>query len=145
MDCRIVKENLFAYKEGNLSGEQIRLFEEHLSGCVSCRALYAGFEGFEKAIEAQKKIQVDTFAKTRILQKLENRLYGSSYRKIAILRPLAIILVMLLAVAAGIFIGSSGVAPAATAASDQQQIETLRSDLFIAEFADEDILDLTNN
>jgi hypothetical protein len=54
MNCRSIKEFLAAYVDGELSSEQKDLVEEHLAGCLFCRAKVDGYRAVNQQIASLK-------------------------------------------------------------------------------------------
>jgi hypothetical protein len=101
---------MILYLEGLLKGPELEEVERHLEGCTSCRK-FAGYltESLE-AIEKSKITENDPFFYTRLKAKLENQSV-SGYEKISftrILQPVLLTLVLVVAIIAGIGIGSIG-------------------------------------
>jgi predicted anti-sigma-YlaC factor YlaD len=145
MDCKIVQENLFRYKEGKLREIEKLEFNKHLATCSACKEIYSGFEAIENIMDKQKSMKPDPFAGTRIKQKLQNRLERKQNSKVAALKPVFIGLLLIFAVAVGMLIGSSHMPVNNNISENQEQLDVLRSDLYISDFVDEDLLILTNN
>lgn len=144
MECREVQNNLFAYMEREISPDDISAFEAHISGCESCTRILAGYRAMEAAIEAEKAIEPNPFASTRILQRLESEEEKHRPLVIPALRPLLATLVLFLALMTGFLIGNRGMMRTPNTTIENQQIEILKSDFHIKDFVDEDITLLTN-
>ena len=142
MDCSKFKSDIFAFREGALSEESTHSAKLHLASCRACNWLLSEFNALDAIIEQEKLAEPNPFAATRILQRLENEVeQQKNYhfpRWIRILQPATISLALL----CGIFIGSFTAKKDSTQVSrlvnTSENIEFLRSNLFISEFADED-------
>jgi hypothetical protein len=142
MDCIHFRNNIVPFQDGSLPEEDLSSAVQHLSDCSSCARIYTGLLHFEELILLEKSSEPGPFTSTRILQRLENEFYGSatpvSNTMIRILQPV----VVAIAMACGILIGSYSAKKENTqtnqATNKPEQIEFLRADLFISDFADED-------
>lgn len=139
MDCSNVQDKLFGYAGGTLTASQRQEIEAHLQNCPSCSALAEAFRRLEEAIAREKSLEPPPFAATRILQRMENRFSTRRKTTAGILRPALITLAVLVALAAGYVIGQAGHSRIAVPGEAASQVETLRTDLFIDAFIDEDI------
>ena len=149
MDCKQITDNLFAFHEGTIPDELHHSITEHLSYCASCAKLNTGFKKYHALIALEKEAEPNPFASTRILQHIESAFErpGSLNRPLwlKIMQPVAIVI----ALGSGILIGSYSAktrdASTSQMTAKTEQIQFLKSDLYISEFTDEDkILDLNN-
>ena len=142
MDCAAFKTNIFSYREGVLSEEQHHLFESHLASCIVCRQLLTEFNHLEVIIEQEKNVEPNPFAPTRILQRIENEfsVTNKSYFPglIRVLQPVALAVALLCGIVIGSYTAKKDNARANLLVNPTENIEFLRTNLFIAEFADED-------
>jgi anti-sigma factor RsiW len=141
MECQDVKKLLAGKSDGSFSTEEVQAMEQHAGHCESCAALMAGYRVLDEAIAARKAIAPKPFAATRILQAIEKRENTRKRHAVAVLRPVLITLALLVALMAGFLIGNAGysrIAAPETPAS--ASVESLKSDLFIQDFVDEDII-----
>jgi predicted anti-sigma-YlaC factor YlaD len=138
MDCSFVRHNLIAYRESKLPPDVRREIETHLSECESCRKIIAGWEYLERAIEQKKATEPNPFAATRIIRHIENNLDKKEGRKVLVLRPILVTLAALGAIAIGFTIGKSEFNRINGTNENKSQIETLKSDLYIRDFLEED-------
>jgi predicted anti-sigma-YlaC factor YlaD len=110
INCKKCHNELIPYLEGLLKGPELKEVELHLEECASCRG-FAGYlsESFG-VIGRSKFIENDPFFYTRLKAKLENQSV-SGHEKISftrILQPVLLTLVLMVAIIAGIGIGSIG-------------------------------------
>jgi hypothetical protein len=138
MDCSFVRHNLIAYRESNLPLDVRMEIETHLSGCESCRKILAGWEYLERAIEQKKATEPIPFAATRIIRHIEDNLEKRSGKKVLVFRPILVTLAALGAIALGFTIGKSEFKRINGTNENKSQIETLKSDLYIRDFIEED-------
>jgi len=141
MNCTEVKEYLMEHGPARLPGD----LAGHAAVCPGCARLLEGYRALEGAIADEKAVLPVDFAATRILQRMENRAAGRNRVAAAVLRPALITLALAVALMAGFLIGSAGYSRiAATTPVSAASVETLRSDLFINDFVDEDITLVVN-
>jgi anti-sigma factor RsiW len=138
MDCKEFQDHLFAYTEGELLPEKRRAMETHARECLSCGRLLEGFRVMEATIQREREVEPNPFATTRIMQHLENEDQRRSRQVVSVLRPVALALALFLALSIGFIIGNHGLSRTERVSSGQE-IETLRTDLYISDFVDEDI------
>lgn len=142
MNCQQFENEIFGYLEGTLPDDTYRAAHAHLKDCRHCQAIATGWEKIYQAIEKERTMEVNPFAGTRIMQRLEEEVLSKRLHRPAwtlALRPLA----LAMAVSAGILMGAwqanrfrqSGNQPGMHSATE---IENLRNSLFIHDFSDED-------
>jgi anti-sigma factor RsiW len=144
MNCQDFQKSLFAGEDGELTPETRIAMEGHVHGCESCSRLLAGFRAFEVEIESEKKQEVVPFATTRILQKLENEKAKSSRVFSHILQPAIITFLLVAALLTGFLVGNHGTNRQSQSISAASQVELLKSELYVADFVEEDNTLLTN-
>lgn len=138
MDCSYIHKNLIAYRENNLPPGISKEFESHLSECQSCRTLFSGWENIERAIESARAAEPGPFVATRILQHIESSLEKKTGKGKLIFRPVLVTMAVIGAIALGVTIGKSGFERITASSGNKSQIETLKSDLYIRDFIEED-------
>ena len=138
MDCKEFQDYLFAYAEGELSPDERHAMQGHARSCRSCSRLLEGFRVMEATIQKEREMEPNPFAATRILQYLENEDRRRNRQALSVLRPIALALALFLALSIGFIIGNHGLSRTERVSSGQE-IESLRTDLYIADFVDEDI------
>jgi predicted anti-sigma-YlaC factor YlaD len=144
MDCSIVQHNLFDYMENKLSPDIRRDFEAHLSVCHSCTQIFTALQSMETAIEKSKKTETDPFIETRIIQRIENELTKHKNKRILSFRPILVTLTLICAIAMGFAIGKINSDRMKGSVEVQNQIENLKTELFIHDFIDENKTLLVN-
>ena len=144
MDCTDVQHYLFDYGEGELAPGLIKSFEKHIQECENCSRLFKRYQSLETAIEEEKEVEPNPFAATRILQYIENSQQRRIRVAVSVLRPVLITLVLFLALAVGFLVGRMAQPSTSVGTSGNTEIDVLKSDLYIADFVDEDIVIETN-
>jgi len=141
-DCVFIRDNLFSYQEKKLSGEKNQKFEDHLKTCKRCRELVLNFHSVSASIVARRADEPNPFIQTRTIQKIEselergNRLYFAFPKRI--LQPLMLTTIILTAVVIGLAIGKQVDSEFSMNLSRQNDIQFMKSDLYITDFTDED-------
>ena len=125
MNCSEIKNKMIAYLENDLSEAGSIAFRQHLSKCDNCMHIYNKVKEQWQIIEDEKLITADAFYFTRLQQAVENipqkkerGQYALAFRTI---RNIAAILLLLISVAGGIFIGSQ--ITGATVTSSESEYE----------------------
>ncbi len=108
MKCQEVSDYLDRYMNGQLDAGISRLLEDHLSSCDSCRQKVQRFELIMGIIESEKKTELRPFFYTRVLNRLEARKKFVTRTSFVarVLQPALIVLLLLLSLTIGIFVGS---------------------------------------
>ncbi len=149
MDCSQFKSDLSAFREGTQPAEMHDLCEQHLSSCRACSRLVSEFDKVDMLIEQVKAAEPNPFAATRILQRLENEVDTPQKRYpvvwVRVLRPAAIAVALLCGILIGSYTAKNDAAPLNQVINTTGNIDFLRSNLFISEFADEDKILVINN
>ncbi len=142
MDCSQFKSNILFYSESSLSGDLSQETMDHLSSCNSCAQLFSQFNAMEIIIEHDKKAEPNAFAATRILQHIDNK---SAKRQseftpfwIRVLQPVALAIALICGILIGSYTANKENSPSNQTANMSENIEFLKTDLFISTFADED-------
>ncbi|MCX6305205.1 MAG: zf-HC2 domain-containing protein [Bacteroidetes bacterium] len=142
MDCTQFKTSITAFREDTLSGDQRRSAERHLAACPACSGLLAQFNSLDAVIAEQKAASPNTFAATRILQRIENEFERPgkihSHGWVRMLQPVAIAIALLCGILIGSYTATKGTPGTDQLVTSPGNIEFLRSNLFISDFADED-------
>lgn len=142
MDCSQFKSNIFAFSEGSLSGELVTSSERHLASCPGCSRLLSEFNNIEAIIAQEKAAEPNHFSSTRLLQIIENEfekpknLHSPVWLRV--LQPVSLAVALLCGILIGSYTAKKNNPPANQLAGTSENIEFLKSDLFISEFADED-------
>lgn len=142
MDCSQFKSNIFTFNEGSLSDEIRDSSARHLASCIACTRLLSEFNDLEAIIEQEKAIEPNPFAATRILQHIETEFERPTNPVSAVwirfLQPVTIAVALLCGILIGSYTAKKDIAPTNQLVNTSKNIEFLRSNLFITEFADED-------
>jgi len=149
MDCTGFKSNIFAFTEGTLSEKLLGSAKEHLESCTTCARLSVEFSQVVGVIGQDKITEPNPFASTRILQHLENAFDRSENRLfkgwIRILQPVTIAMAVLSGILIGSYTAQRDDPGPDRMVNSSENIEFLRSNLFISDFADEDKILVLNN
>ena len=142
-DCKTLRENLFAYRENEISPSMKVELDRHLAACSACALLVQQFDNVLDSLKAQTDVVPRPFAETRLQQRIENYLENSrkplfGFPVKTSMQPVAISIVLMLAMAIGILIGTgkAGKQINLTTATDRE----IRRDLNIPETTDTDFL-----
>jgi hypothetical protein len=142
MHCFQFRSSLFAYMERTLSDALIQDAESHLASCPGCSRLLSEFKSMDAIFELEKAAEPNPFASTRILQYLENEfdVQKTAYLPawLRILQPVTLAIAMLCGILIGTYTAKKGNSQSGHLANTSENIEFLRSNLFINDFADED-------
>lgn len=144
IDCKTFQNKLLAYDEGSFESGSLQQMEEHALVCRKCASLLADYRRMEAAIAAEKNIQPNPFAGTRIMQYIENHQAKEPAKTMRILQPLAATLALFLALSLGFLIGSYGIDRIQGNPLPSHEIELLKDNLFIPQFMDEDLYMLSD-
>jgi hypothetical protein len=142
MDCSQFKSNIFAFREGILSENLHHSVELHLSSCAACARMLSEYDSMEAIIAQEKATEPNPFAATRILQRIENEFEKPKNQMvpvfIRVIQPVAVALALLCGILIGSHTANREHPPVNQLLNTSENIEFLRSNLFISEFADED-------
>ena len=142
MDCSTFKSNIFALREGELPAGMQHALKDHQASCRACSRLMDEFDGLDMIIAAEKAAEPAPFAATRILQHIENdlekSLHAISPAWMRLLQPAAIVVALLFGILVGSYNARKGTPREYQALKSSENVDFLRSNLFISEFADED-------
>jgi anti-sigma factor RsiW len=149
MDCSHFKSTILDFSEGKLSEEARQVSAQHVASCASCSRLLSEFNNLAAIIEQQKAAEPNPFIATRILQHLENDVEQAQTTAtpawLRVLQPVAIAIALLCGIFIGSYTANQDNAPATQMVNTSDNIEFLKSNLFISEFADEDKILVLNN
>jgi|GEM_PF-1482767 len=148
MDCKTFKEQVWQYHEEALGQPEMEACEAHLVNCRDCRNIAAGVAHFHEYVEAARQAEPGPFAATRIVAAMESALERSkkqpSFLSLPGLKPVLISFALLTGVILGITGATSRLRQSGIISTQDANIQTMRSDLFITDLLDEDrILTLT--
>lgn len=147
MECLQFIANLMDFRQETLKDDLHRAAVLHLSSCPSCTRLMKGLDEVDELIEGEKALEPNPFAATRILQHIENEFNKPEVFKtpawIRVLQPVAVALALVCGILIGSNASKSDDSPVDTLAKTTDNIEFLRSNLYISDLMDEDkVLDL---
>jgi len=142
MKCSLFRNYLPAFREETLSAELQHSAHLHLASCEECRHLLEAFNETESIIEHEKAVEPSPFAATRILQRIESEFEKANAvifpRWIRVLQPVTIALALMCGILIGSYTANKEETHVDNLLKTAENIEFLRSNLFISEFADED-------
>lgn len=138
MNCKEFRSFLILSQDQALNPKQLPGMEDHARDCRSCKLLLDKQELLEHFITAEQAREPNPFVSTRILQRLTGMQAPVTAGKSLVIRPVLVTLGLLAALAAGFLIGTAGSVQEPDL-TEENRIETLRTGLFVSDFADEDI------
>jgi len=142
MDCSNVRSNLFSYQEKQLSGMEYKEFEDHLHSCKECSLMVFEFQFVTSFIDEKKAAELNPYVSTRILQRIESQIDDAKNKQIPffqrILQPVSLSFLLLIAVVIGFSIVKQKATTYTESIIHQQDIQAIKSGLYIPEFIDED-------
>jgi anti-sigma factor RsiW len=142
MDCVELKNNIIAFREGALSEDILQSCRQHVASCSTCSRLNSEFKKLEEIIELEKAAMPNPFAATRILQHLDNEIRwpakAPSSGWIRVLQPVAIAIALVCGILIGSYTAKKDTVQESQLVNNSENIEFLKANLFISEFADED-------
>lgn len=142
MDCSQFKSHIFAFRDGTLSETMSRAAECHLSTCDTCTGLMAEFDRMDLVVGLDKAAEPNPFAATRLLMRLETEFGAQENHQsrywLRILQPLTLAVAVLCGILIGSYTAKQDKNQSGSLAGTSANVEFLRTDLFISEFADED-------
>lgn len=113
MNCKEIKNNMIAYLEKDLSEEEMLAFRLHLPECYNCRSLFENVQAAWQVMEDEKQIKPDPFYFIRLQQAIDAPQREKSpfqFRRVpGQVRAFAAIVILLLSVAGGIYIGKGAI------------------------------------
>ncbi|MEI7499684.1 MAG: hypothetical protein WCK84_04470 [Bacteroidota bacterium] len=144
MDCLSVRDHFFLYQEKQLSGNDKKAFEDHLNSCDMCNQIANGFQIVTAYIDQKKSDKPNPFIRTRTLQRIESELERSSILASPFFRrnlqPVLATLLLLISIAIGFSIGRQINPKELRNTEHQNEIQEIKSGLFIQDFIDNDKL-----
>ena len=142
MNCSFIHDHLFDYQEKNFSPTESEQFKEHLTTCSSCSGVYNEFLSVIGTIEQKKAEEPNPFAATRIMQRIDaepdSSRVPSGFFLSRAMQPVAIVLIFFFAVLIGFSLGKHGNSKISGGMNREDDILTMRTDLFIRDFAGDD-------
>ncbi len=142
MDCEHLRENLFDLQADRLSPEMSLDAKTHIQCCPACKKIVDEFNAIVKLINKEKEREPDPLSGKRILQyinsKLEKRQTGRILAWLRVLTPLALAASILIGIFIGRFAAKQGIPSDDILTNQNQDIELIKSELYISDFIDED-------
>ena len=149
MDCHFVRSHLFSYQEQQLSDEKQKEFEEHVHSCEECSRIAAGFQSVAAIMDKKKSLELNPFIRTRTIQRIETELEKINEIRYPLFRrslqPVLISLLLMIAIAIGFSVGKKLDTTLSMNNDHHQEIQQMKSELFIQDFIDEDEITFTTN
>ena len=142
--CSFIRANLFSYQEKRLSANEYKGVEDHLHSCGECARIVSDFQSVTSFIDEKKAAEPNPFFGTRLLQRIESRMEGAGtipnplFQRI--LRPISVSFLMLIAVIIGFSIVRQSEPRIFENINHQNNIQAMKSDLFITDFIDENMI-----
>ena len=139
--CLIVRNNLFSYQEKQLPGRELMEFKDHLLSCGECSRAFADFQEAMSVIDLKRSDTFNPFIATRTIRRIEaefereNKGTATFFRRI--LQPVMVSIILLFAVMIGFSIGRKIDAKNSGQQTRQNNIQAMKSDLYITAFMDE--------
>lgn len=147
-NCDLFRENLFAFHEKRLSGENLLGLENHMSSCTVCSSLYNDFLEYIVIIDQTKTTEINPFVSTRIIQALESSSGTGKRNFIAankrILQPISVTFLLALAAFTGFILMNIRNQHYSVTENRKEMIQMMQSDLNIAELIDNEKLFIIN-
>lgn len=106
MICKEVHKKMNSYLSGELSGSLLKDFESHLEDCASCRQIIDEVKSTLALAKKQDQIKADPYMFIRIQAKIENRAEKRNKNWQRVLQPIAVGMIVLFGLFAGINLGS---------------------------------------
>lgn len=142
MDCSFIRNNLFSYREKQLSGTDYKEFEDHLHSCNACSLVVSEFQSVISFMDEKKAVEPNPYISTRIIQRIESQIEGAKNKSgpffQRILQPVLLSFLLLVAVVIGFSIVQQKEMRYSENTIHQKDIQAMKSDLYIPDFIDED-------
>jgi hypothetical protein len=142
MDCNLFRDNILAFSEKTLPSPLMEILVKHVNECEECSLILSEFNHIAEYIKNESAIEPRPFAETRIYEGVSSflalRNNSIAFRISRKLQPAFIGLVVIVSIVIGILIGHRGERQYSTNQPTDEQIESMRSDLNVPDFMDED-------
>lgn len=108
MKCQEVSDYIGRYLDGQLDVGTSQILQNHLSSCDSCQQKVQRFELMMEIFEKEKKTELKPFFYNRVLNRLEAKKESEMKTSFVprVLQPALIVLLLLLSLTIGLFVGS---------------------------------------
>ncbi len=137
-----VRNNIFNHQEKLLSGNDLKEFEDHLLLCEECSLIVSDFQSVASLIDHKRSVEVKDFFQTRTLQRIASDLdrtrNAPSVGLQRILQPIMISFLLLAAILIGLSLGKRFDTKYSLNPTHVNNINAMKSDMFIKDFMDED-------
>jgi hypothetical protein len=142
MDCSFINKNLFAIVENTLSPDESLQADLHIRSCPECSRIVTEFRETIGLIDNGRSMEINPFISTRILERLDSAYSSRTGKKEKILshllQPAVMTFSLFLALLIGFSLGKTGMNNISGKQTDGQDIQSVRSELFIPDMTDED-------
>jgi hypothetical protein len=142
MKCKEIQVNAWDYVEGKLAPDLLKEFENHLLSCESCQHQIIRLKDVDKLINGSKELAPDPYSATRIMGHIESTLAENErvrfLKPVYFLRPVLITAAILVGFLAGKYMSAGRQHASSIVIANNQEIQTLRSELFISDLLDEE-------
>jgi hypothetical protein len=144
--CSFVRCNLFLYQENRLDAAMRKEFEEHLHSCKPCATVAAEFCSVFSGTGRNVPVGFDPFVQTRTIAGIEaeiergNMAAHSVFQRMV--RPALAAFILIFAVVVGFSMGTLINRKVEGDLARQDDIRSMKADLFIPDFTDEDIMNI---
>lgn len=110
MNCKQINNKLIFYIEKSLSSEDMQQVNYHLNRCDSCKNISVLLSSSLNIINKEKRVEVNPFMHTRVLQALENRknqtglAFNAMFKRV--LQPMLYSAILVVGIGFGISMGN---------------------------------------
>jgi hypothetical protein len=147
LSCTSFRDNIFAAIEKDYSSFSATEYDQHLQDCPDCYRLFEAFGKSLSIIEEDKLVEIDPFAGTRILQKIENYQEREPWWLLPVrpsFKPAIIGFGLIFALSMGILIGIQETKSGQADFYGNNEAESIRSALNVPDVMTEDIIHFSN-
>ncbi len=106
MICKEVHKKMNSYLSEKLNKATFNEFELHLKDCASCRQIISEVKNTMTLADRTEELSADPFMFTRIQAQIENRSTERNRSWQKVLQPIAVTMIMLVGLFAGVSLGS---------------------------------------
>jgi len=113
MDCKHINHKLIFFLEKSLPVPEMQQIKAHLDECEACRQLAEKLESTLQVIEDEKKVTINPFLYSKVMQKIENRkeqkYFIPAFSLINQIKPVYYSIIMVIGILLGIGLGNLAV------------------------------------
>ena len=113
MNCEQINNKLIFFIEKSLPDAEMQEINSHIDNCNDCKKLTIQLESSLNVIEEEKKVVVNPFIHTGILQKIKNRREQPSFANIFMLKramqPVFYSMILVVGIGLGITFGNMAI------------------------------------